>query len=97
MLLFLEFFNFLGEIIRSYFGVYGLFLGMLAMGCGIAIANVLLPSFIKEKFPKKMASIMGIYSLVLSISSIMGIALAIPLLSVFDLAGAMFSGLFFLL
>ncbi len=60
------------------------------MGCGIAIANVLLPSFIKEKFPKKMASIMGIYSLVLSISSIMGIALAIPLLSVFDLAGAMF-------
>lgn len=63
---------------------------MLAMGCGIAIANVLLPSFIKEKFPKKMASIMGIYSLVLSISSIMGIALAIPLLSVFDLAGAMF-------
>ncbi|AIW10242.1 hypothetical protein cje104_02922 [Campylobacter jejuni subsp. jejuni LMG 23223] len=23
------------------------------MGCGIAIANVLLPSFIKEKFPKK--------------------------------------------
>ncbi|MCW1368389.1 CynX/NimT family MFS transporter [Campylobacter jejuni] len=81
---------FLGEIIRSYFGVYGLFLGMLAMGCGIAIANVLLPSFIKEKFPKKIASIMGIYSLVLSISSIMGIALAIPLLSVFDLAGAMF-------
>ncbi|EGH5767045.1 CynX/NimT family MFS transporter [Campylobacter jejuni] len=81
---------FLGEIIRSYFGVYGLFLGMLAMGCGIAIANVLLPSFIKEKFPKKMASIMGIYSLVLSISSIIGIALAIPLLSVFDLAGAMF-------
>lgn len=60
------------------------------MGCGIAIANVLLPSFIKEKFPKKMASIMGIYSLVLSISSIIGIALAIPLLSVFDLAGAMF-------
>lgn len=37
-----------------------------------------------------MASIMGIYSLVLSISSIMGIALAIPLLGVFDLAGAMF-------
>lgn len=80
---------FLGEIIRSYFGVYGLFLGMLAIGCGIAIANVLLPSFVKEKFPKKMASVMGIYSLTLSISSIMGIALAIPLFSVFDLAGAM--------
>lgn len=53
------------------------------MGCGIAIANVLLPSFIKEKFPKKMASIMGIYSLVLSISSIIGIALAIYLCLVY--------------
>lgn len=76
---------FIGEIIRSYFGVYGLFVGMLAIGCGIAIANVLLPSFIKEKFPKKMASMMGIYSLILSISSIVGIALAIPLLNILDL------------
>lgn len=76
---------FLGEIIRSYFGIYGLFLGMLTIGCGVAIANVLLPSFIKEKFPKKMASMMGIYSLILSISSIAGIALAVPLLNIFDL------------
>ncbi|EAH6126538.1 MFS transporter [Campylobacter sp. US18a] len=81
---------FIGEILRSYTGIYGLFLGMLGIGCGIAIANVLLPGFIKEKFPKKIASIMGVYSLILSISSIAGVALAIPLLSVFDLAGAMF-------
>lgn len=80
---------FIAELIRSYLGVYGLFLGMLGIGCGIAIANVLLPSFIKEKFPKKMASMMGIYSLVLSISSIAGIALSMPLLNIFDLAGAM--------
>ncbi|AXP08464.1 CynX/NimT family MFS transporter [Campylobacter hepaticus] len=80
---------FIGELLRSYTGVYGLFIGMLGIGCGIAIANVLLPSFIKEKFPKKMATMMGVYSLVLSISSIAGIALIIPLLSVFNLAGAM--------
>lgn len=80
---------FIGEIIRSYFGAYGLFLGMLIMGCGIAIANVLLPSFIKEKFPKKMASMMGIYSLILSISSIVGIALATPLLNILDLKFSM--------
>ena len=73
---------FIAELIRSYLGVYGLFLGMLGIGCGIAIANVLLPSFIKEKFPKKMASMMGIYSLVLSISSIAGIALSMPLLNI---------------
>lgn len=44
---------FIGEILRSYTGMYGLFLGMLGIGCGIAIANVLLSSFVKEKFPKK--------------------------------------------
>lgn len=50
MRLLLEFFLiFIAELIRSYLGVYGLFLGMLGIGCGIAIANVLLPSFIKEK------------------------------------------------
>ncbi|SUW99969.1 putative transmembrane transport protein [Campylobacter jejuni subsp. doylei] len=42
---------FIGEILRSW--MYGLFLGMLGIGCGIAIANVLLSSFVKEKFPKK--------------------------------------------
>ncbi|MCW1674259.1 hypothetical protein OLS36_01115 [Campylobacter jejuni] len=48
-----DFLIFIGEILRSYTGMYGLFLGMLGIGCGIAIANVLLPSFIKEKFSKK--------------------------------------------
>ncbi|TKX31698.1 MFS transporter [Campylobacter estrildidarum] len=80
---------FIGELLRSYVGVYGLFIGMLAIGCGIAIANVVLPSFIKEKFPKQMTSIMGVYSLILSVSSIVGIALATPLLHIFDLATAM--------
>ncbi|MBZ7953538.1 CynX/NimT family MFS transporter [Campylobacter sp. W0018] len=80
---------FIGEFLRSYFGVYGLFIGMLAIGCGIAIANVVLPSFIKEKFPKQMSSVMGLYSFILSISSIVGIALATPLLHAFDLSLAM--------
>lgn len=70
---------------------------MLGIGCGIAIANVLLPSFIKEKFPKKNSKYDGGgYSLILSIYSIAGVALAIPLLSVFDLAGAMFFWAIFL-
>ncbi|TKX33138.1 MFS transporter [Campylobacter aviculae] len=80
---------FIGELLRSYVGIYGLFIGMLAIGCGIAIANVVLPSFIKEKFPKQMSSIMGIYSFILSVSSIAGIALATPLLHIFNLPLAM--------
>ena len=79
----------LGELIRSYAGISGLFGGMFLLGCGIAFANVLLPSFIKEKFPNKISSLMGIYSLVLSISSIFGIAFATPLLKFFAVPEAM--------
>lgn len=80
---------FISELLRSYMGVYGLFVGMFGIGCGIAIANVLLPSFIKEKFPKQMASMMGVYSLILSLSSIGGVALVVPLLDVFNVANTM--------
>ncbi|MFQ6341418.1 MFS transporter [Campylobacter sp. VTCC 70190] len=86
---------FMGEFVRSYLGIYGLFLGMLGTGCGIAIANVLLPSFIKEKFPKKMAGVMGVYSFILSVSSIVGIALALPLFKLLGLSGSMVFWAFF--
>lgn len=78
-----------GELIRSYAGISGLFWGMFLLGCGIAIANVVLPSFIKDKFPNKISSLMGVYSLVLSISSIVGIALANPLLKFLSIPEAM--------
>ncbi|EHE0559170.1 MFS transporter [Campylobacter upsaliensis] len=87
----------MGELIRSYFGLLGLFSGMLLLGCGIAFANVLLPSFIKEKFPNQISSLMGIYSLVLSVSSISGIALASPLLKLFEVPEAMAFWLIFAL
>ncbi|PAF43292.1 MFS transporter [Helicobacter sp. 11S03491-1] len=69
----------LGEIIRSYLGEIGLFIGTLIMGAGIAIANVLLPSIIKTKFPKTFGKIMGIYSLVLTISASIGAGISVPL------------------
>lgn len=74
-----------GEIYRSFGGSAGLFVGMALLGSGIAIANVLLPSFVKEKFPHKIAPMMGIYSLVLNLSGIFGILLALPLLSLLGL------------
>lgn len=83
----------LGEILRGFGGIFGLFLGMGLIGCGVAIANVLLPSFVKEKFPQKVPKMMGIYSLFLNISSISGILLALPLLHFF---GLRFSLLFWL-
>ena len=40
----------LGEIVRSYTSVLGLFIGAALIGVGIAIGNVLIPSIIKLKF-----------------------------------------------
>lgn len=69
----------LGEIGRSYGGITGLFLGTAFIGAGVAVANVLLPSFVKKKFPKHTTAMMALYSFVLNLSSVMGIWLALPL------------------
>ncbi|PAF50607.1 MFS transporter [Helicobacter sp. 13S00477-4] len=68
-----------GEVIRSYFGEIGLFLGTLMMGIGIAIANVLLPSIIKTKFPKNFGKVMSLYSLILVISAAIGAGISVPI------------------
>lgn len=79
----------IGEIIRSYTGKNGLFIGMIGIGCGIAIANVILPTFIKTNFPNKTAKMMSMYSLILNLSSIIGILITVPLLSFMSLKNTM--------
>ncbi|AJC86461.1 MFS transporter [Campylobacter sp. RM16704] len=79
-----------GEFIRSYGGSIGLFSGVFLIGGGIAIANVLLPSFVKEKFSKNTYKIMGLYGSILGLSSIIGVALSLPLLKSFSVPEAMF-------
>ncbi|EAJ1118955.1 MFS transporter [Campylobacter lari] len=79
-----------GEFIRSYGGNIGLFSGVFLIGAGIAIANVLLPSFVKEKFAKNAYKIMGLYGSIMGLSSIAGVALSLPLLKFFDVPQAMF-------
>ncbi|MGI0406967.1 MFS transporter [Helicobacter himalayensis] len=79
----------LGEIMRSFGGIGGLFVGMGLLGAGIAVANVLVPSFIRKKFGKKTSAMMSVYSLVLNISSIIGILLALPLIALFGIKIAM--------
>lgn len=75
----------LGEILRCVGGNTALFVGTAIMGSGIAIANVLLPSFVKAKFPREIPKIMGIYSLVLNISAALGIIAIFPLTHVLPL------------
>lgn len=69
----------LGELIRSYTIEMGLFIGTMIMGSGIAIANVLLPSIVKARFPKSVGKIMGIYSLMLVVSATIGAGISVPM------------------
>lgn len=75
----------LGEFVRSYVGEIGLFFGTLVIGIGIAIVNVLLPSIIKEKFPKNFRKVMSIYSFTLSLSAAIGVGISVPLAVSFHL------------
>lgn len=74
-----------GEFLRLIGDSTTLFIGTAIMGSGIAIANVLLPSFVKAKFPREIPKIMGIYSLILNISAALGIAAIIPLAHIMPL------------
>src|SRR5690625_3387130 len=51
-----------GISIRSISFVVFLFSGTIFVGLGIAICNVLLPSIIKDKFPRKAALMTSVYS-----------------------------------
>lgn len=70
----------LGEIVRCVGGSAELFIGTAIMGSGIAVTNVLLPSLVKSKFPRQIPKIMGIYSLVLNFSAMLGVLLILPLM-----------------
>jgi MFS transporter, CP family, cyanate transporter len=68
----------IGELIRSYTDVYGLFIGTMFIGLGIAIGNVLIPSVIKHKFKKNVGNIISIYITSMCISAAFGAGISIP-------------------
>lgn len=67
-----------GITIRSFSTVALLFIGMLFVGLGIAICNVLLPGVIKEKFPTKVALMTSVYSTAMAIIAATASGLSIP-------------------
>lgn len=69
----------LGEIIRSYMGLSGLFIGTIVIATGICIGNVLIPSIIKLVFPTKVASITSIYTPIMSMFAAISSGVSIPL------------------
>ena len=59
----------LGLFVRSSSNVVLLFAGAALVGCGIAFGNVLVPPFIKNRFPKKIGLVTGIYSVSINITA----------------------------
>lgn len=61
-----------GVVIRSYFGLIGLYLGTLLLGFGIGTLNVLIPALNREKQPGQIGVLTGIYNVALNIMAGMG-------------------------
>lgn len=59
----------LGLFIRASSNTVLLFSGAALVGCGIAFGNVLVPPFIKQRFPKKIGLVTGIYSVAMNITA----------------------------
>lgn len=70
-----------GICIRSISSAFFLFLGTIFVGMGIAMANVLLPVVVKDKFPKKFGLMTSVYSTSMGLLASLASGLSVPLAS----------------
>lgn len=69
----------LGIGIRSLGMQWALYLGTAAIGAGIAVGNVLLPSLVKRDFAHHVTTLTGAYALSMGLAAALGSAVVIPL------------------
>ncbi len=69
----------LGEIVRSFLGEVGLYLGTFIIGAGIATSSVLIPSVLKHRFPNKVGPMTSIYVSCMNIVGGIGVWATIPI------------------
>lgn len=68
-----------GICVRSTGHVVMLYVGTAVVGSGIAVGNVLLPSFLKRDFPSKVGPLTATYVLAMGVTAAAASALAVPL------------------
>lgn len=69
----------LGLFIRSFGNISTLFIGAGLVGCAITIGNVLLPAYIKNKFPRHAGLMTGIYSVSMNLTAALAAGFSIQL------------------
>lgn len=75
----------IGLIIRSIPFVPLLFIGTILIGIGIAIANVLLPGIIKERFPDRVPLMTSVYTTAMSLFAALASGVSLPIAVGLDL------------
>lgn len=74
-----------GLLVRTLPPVWLLFAGTILVGAGIAVANVILPGFIKREAPNRVGPMTALYSAAISASGAIGAGATIPIMNAFDL------------
>ncbi len=69
----------IGVIVRSFPSTPLLFAGTILIGLAIAIGNVLIPAFIKLKFPYKIGLMTGLYAVFMNVAGALSSGLSVPL------------------
>ncbi len=77
-----------GSFVRADPSAVLLFAGTFVMSAGIVHINVLMPSVIRSGFGENWISVMSLYSALISASSALGTALAVPLFRAFETTAA---------
>jgi len=63
---------------RPYLGFLGLLIGTTLAGLSIAVANVLLPTIVRERFPKRVVPLTAAYTTILAVSASFAAAYSYP-------------------
>lgn len=86
----------LGIIIRSLGSTEFLFFGASVVGLAITVCNVLMPSFIKKYFPKKVGVITAVYLTAMNLTSSISVGLAMKMGEIANLGWKSSIGIWFI-
>ncbi|WP_225775209.1 CynX/NimT family MFS transporter [Pseudomonas sp. Marseille-Q5115] len=72
-----------GILLRTQFGVSGLFAGSVVAGASIGIIGVLLPGIVKRDFPAHAGTMTGVYTMALCLGAALAAGSSVPLSEAF--------------